>query len=96
MCVLNRKGRAVLVDCASCGALAACGTAGAAVAMVGDQLVCRRCGGRRPLVCGSCSSDALRLVRVGVSRAREQLEALTGRPTAEVSAGTGPVPASRS
>jgi primosomal protein N' (replication factor Y) len=35
----------------------------------------------------------LRLLRVGVSRAREQLEALSGRPVGEVSAGTGPLPA---
>jgi len=34
----------------------------------------------------------LRLLKVGVSRAREQLEALSGRPVGEVSAGTGPLP----
>jgi len=34
----------------------------------------------------------LRLLRVGISRAREQLEALAGRTVGEVSASTGPLP----
>lgn len=92
VCVLNRKGRAVLLDCAACGELATCESCGAAVAMAERELVCRRCGSRRPVVCSSCASDALRLVRPGVSHARDELEALLGRPTAEVVGGAGPVP----
>ncbi|HXR21518.1 MAG TPA: hypothetical protein VN786_03080 [Acidimicrobiales bacterium] len=92
ICVLNRKGRAQLSACDACGELATCEQCGAAVAVVGEGMVCRRCGTSRPLVCGSCGSSVLRLLRVGVSRAREQLEALSGRPVGEVSAGTGPLP----
>ncbi len=93
VCVLNRKGRAQLSACDACGELATCEQCGAAVAVVGEGMVCRRCGTSRPLVCTSCGSSVLRLLRVGVSRAREQLEALAGRPVGEMSAGTGPLPA---
>lgn len=92
VCVLNRKGRAVLLDCGACGDVARCEKCGAAVAMAGDDLVCRRCHQVRPVVCLSCGSDALRLLRPGLSRVREQLEALAGRPTGEVAAGSGPLP----
>ncbi len=92
VCVLNRKGRAQFSACDACGELATCEQCGAAVAVVAEGMVCRRCGTSRPLVCGSCGSSVLRLLKVGVSRAREQLEALSGRPVGEVSAGTGPLP----
>jgi primosomal protein N' (replication factor Y) len=92
VCVLNRKGRALLLDCAACRQVATCEQCEAAVTMVDEELVCRRCGATRPVVCRSCGSDALRLRRPGVSRAREQLEALTGRPTGEFWAGSGPLP----
>jgi primosomal protein N' (replication factor Y) len=92
VCVLNRKGRAVLLDCAACGEPARCERCGAGLVQLEQDLVCRRCEARRPLVCASCGSDALRQLRVGVSRAREQLEALAGRPVAEVTASPGPLP----
>jgi primosomal protein N' (replication factor Y) (superfamily II helicase) len=92
VCVLNRKGRALLPICGACGEPATCEQCGAGVGLVGDELVCRRCGLARPIVCGSCGSDALRQFRVGVSRAREQLEALAGRPVGEVVAGTHQLP----
>jgi primosomal protein N' (replication factor Y) len=86
VCVLNRKGRALLLDCAACGEVARCEHCSGAVRLVGEELTCRRCGRSRPLVCASCGSDALRSLRVGVTRAREQLEALAGRPVGEVDA----------
>ncbi len=86
VCVLNRKGRALLLDCAACGEVARCEHCAGAVRLVGEELTCRRCGRSRPLVCASCGSDSLRSLRVGVTRAREQLEALAGRPVAEVAA----------
>ncbi|HWG74775.1 MAG TPA: hypothetical protein VG184_12050 [Acidimicrobiales bacterium] len=52
-------------------------------------LVCPRCGVERPRVCAACGSTALRLLRIGVSRAREELEALAGRPVEEVSGRPG-------
>jgi primosomal protein N' (replication factor Y) len=86
VCVLNRKGRAVLLDCAACGEVARCEHCAGAVRLVDEDLICRRCGRSRPVVCTSCGSDALRSLRVGVTRAREQLEALAGRPVGEVTA----------
>ena len=134
VCVLNRKGRAQLVDCAACGELATCERCGSSVAMVASSrpavrsepagpaevgapeaaglagvgpggpagrpsaapeelLQCRRCGETRPVVCAKCGSTTLRARRPGIAGAREQLEALGGRPTGEVAAGTGPLPA---
>jgi primosomal protein N' (replication factor Y) (superfamily II helicase) len=92
VCVLNRKGRALLPVCGACGEAAMCEHCGAGVALLTEALVCRRCGAARPVVCASCGSDGLRQLRVGVSRAREQLEALSGRRVGEVVAGTGAAP----
>jgi primosomal protein N' (replication factor Y) len=94
VCVLNRKGRARLLACAACGSLARCEVCGAAVGMAGEPgtLSCARCGTTRPTVCLECGSTRLKMLRVGVSRIREELEALTGRPVGEVTAETGPLP----
>jgi primosomal protein N' (replication factor Y) len=84
ICVLNRKGRALLLDCGACGEVARCEHCAGALRQVGEALTCRRCGRSRPLVCSFCGSDGLRSLRVGVTRAREQLEALAGRAVGEV------------
>lgn len=101
-CVLNRTGRARLLVCASCGEVTRCEQCGAALAQSppgpgltegdGDRLTCPRCGLGRPHVCAGCGSSRLRLLRVGVTRAREELEALAGRPVGEVTAATGRLP----
>jgi primosomal protein N' (replication factor Y) len=83
--VLNRVGRARMLACAACGALADCERCGAAVGSVRtEELVCLRCGLARPVVCRACHSTRLKQLRIGVSRAREELEALAGRPVGEV------------
>jgi primosomal protein N' (replication factor Y) len=99
VCVLNRKGRGRLLACASCGGLARCERCSAAVEQVdgagGDEgagLRCRRCGHRRPLLCTVCGSGRLRILRAGVSRAREELEALAGRPVGQVTGDSTDVP----
>ncbi|HMC52163.1 MAG TPA: hypothetical protein VKI64_05330 [Acidimicrobiales bacterium] len=86
VCVLNRKGRARLVACASCGELARCALCEAAVEQVGDPRIlrCRACGSERPRVCLSCGGTARKVVRAGVSRVREELEALVRVPVVEV------------
>ena len=95
LCVLNRTGRARLLACAACGELVRCERCGGAMAQAvaaGDatgRLVCGRCGDERPELCASCGSLRLRALRVGISRVREEIEALAGAPVAEVSAGTG-------
>jgi primosomal protein N' (replication factor Y) len=96
VCVLNRKGRARLLACARCGESTRCERCSAAVAQQGDgTLVCRRCGTTRPVVCQSCGTTKLKNLRVGVTRAREELEALVREPVAELSGaerpGSGPV-----
>jgi primosomal protein N' (replication factor Y) len=82
--VLNRKGRTRLYACAACGELARCATCGASVREVDEQLSCQRCGATRPRICTRCGSTRLKSLRVGVTRAREELEAILRRPVAEV------------
>ncbi|MDA8061186.1 MAG: hypothetical protein M0T80_01935, partial [Actinomycetota bacterium] len=91
VCVLNRTGRASLLACGACRAVARCETCGGAVVQPAAEdevgaLVCRRCGTRRPPVCQECHSTRLRRLRPGVARAAEELAALAGRPVGEVTA----------
>jgi primosomal protein N' (replication factor Y) len=97
VCVLNRKGRATLLACGACGELARCERCTAAVEQQrdGDGLVCRRCGLVRARVCIACGSQRLKTVRIGVSRAREELEALAGEPVGEVTSDDDEVPDTR-
>jgi primosomal protein N' (replication factor Y) (superfamily II helicase) len=97
-CVLNRKGRSRLLACGSCGSVIRCETCdGAMVQSSEGKLSCGRCGTERPQICQDCGSVALRNVRIGVTRAREELEALVGEPVVEVTGttGEGPVPEAR-
>jgi primosomal protein N' (replication factor Y) len=48
------------------------------------SLVCQRCLTVRPVVCQNCGSGALSLLRPGVSRLREEIEAAAGRPVGVV------------
>ncbi len=81
VCVLNRTGRARLLACRGCGTIAECDACGAAVHLDDDGvLVCPRCDARRPMVCIECGSSALSNLRQGVTRAREELEALAMEP----------------
>jgi primosomal protein N' (replication factor Y) (superfamily II helicase) len=92
-CVLNRRGRARLLACAACGELTRCEACGGAVQQ-GDAatLSCGRCGLVRPLVCQTCGAQRLKTLRVGISRAAEELAALAGTEVGEVSAATERVP----
>jgi primosomal protein N' (replication factor Y) len=103
LCVLNRKGRARLLACAACGELARCTECGAALgqsplaaasvsASAAATLVCPRCGVTRPMVCAACGSTRLKTLRVGVSRVREELEALVGAAVGEVTGDSTEVP----
>lgn len=89
VCVLNRKGRSRLLACASCGALAICERCHAAVVQdETGELVCQHCGTCRPQICLSCGAGAFKNLRAGVSRVREELEALVREPVVEVTAST--------
>jgi primosomal protein N' (replication factor Y) len=92
VCVLNRKGRARLLACTACGELARCEVCQGAVEQLAEGVLrCRRCGHERPCVCAGCGSTSFRALRTGVSKAREDLERLAGRPVVEVS-GDVPLP----
>lgn len=88
-----------LARCARCGAAVslvrsdvtaddgvggAAGAAGAAGPV--EALVCRRCGERRPVQCAVCDNTRLRALRMGVTRATEELSALVGVTAVELTA----------
>jgi primosomal protein N' (replication factor Y) len=86
LCVLNRVGRARLLACSGCGELARCEACDAALTQLeAGRLACPRCSRERPQVCAACGATRLKLLRQGVSRVREELEALVGEPVGEVS-----------
>ena len=88
-CVVNRKGRSRLLSCTNCDELAVCETCGGAMRQddIGE-LVCTNMGHRRPVVCAACGGTAFKNLRIGVSRAREELEALLREPVIEVTGET--------
>ena len=89
ICVLNRTGRSRLLACAACGELARTGDGRAAMMIDEAMLVAADGSEARPAVCAKCGSTVLRNLRMGVTRAREELEALLGEPVGEVTARTG-------
>ncbi len=92
VCILNRRGRARLLACSHCGALARCTRCGGAMAQdeSGGGLRCRRCHDHRPLVCAECDATRLKTLRIGVTRATEELSALTGVTAREVTGSSDP------
>jgi primosomal protein N' (replication factor Y) (superfamily II helicase) len=93
VCVHNTKGRARLLACRVCRSLQRCERCQAAVVQDdAGSLVCRRCGTVRPVVCQSCGSGALSLLRPGVSRLREEIEAAAGRAVGVVTGDGESVP----
>lgn len=88
-CILNRKGRARMLACATCSSLAACTECGGALREDDDgRLVCARDGTVRPMVCNECNGTHMKQLRLGISRMAEDLAALAKRPVIEVSADT--------
>jgi primosomal protein N' (replication factor Y) len=90
VCVLNRLGRSRLLACTACGQVADCERCGRAVTLsADDRLVCAGCGMERPVVCAACGGGRFKNLRLGVTRAREELEALAQEPVVEVTATGG-------
>ncbi len=88
-CILNRKGRARMLACATCSSLAACTECGAAVREDDNKrLICPRDGTVRPLVCAECGGTHLKQLRLGITRMAEDLAVLAKREVLEVSAET--------
>jgi primosomal protein N' (replication factor Y) len=93
ICVGNRRGRARLLACRTCGELARCEHCGATVGEHERELVCARCGTARPLVCLHCGGARLRAVRPGVVGIGDELRALLPRVSiGVVDAATSEVP----
>jgi primosomal protein N' (replication factor Y) len=89
VCVTNTTGRARLLACRACRALARCERCSAAVGLGDDgRLVCPRCSAHRPAVCLECGAGGFANLRPGVTRLREELEAAAGRPCVAVTAAT--------
>jgi primosomal protein N' (replication factor Y) len=90
LCLLNRTGRARLLACAACGELARCERCDAAVTQPSeDELACPRCAAVRPVVCAHCGAGRMKALRQGVTRVRDEIEALVGEPVAEVTGAGG-------
>ena len=88
--VLNTKGRARLLACASCKSLARCVQCDAAVEIgATGQFSCPRCSTQRPQVCAKCSSAKFLTLKPGVSKLREEIAQAAGRKLADVVEVTG-------
>jgi primosomal protein N' (replication factor Y) len=88
--VLNTKGRARLLACASCKSLARCAQCDAAVEIgTNGQFSCPRCSTQRPHVCMKCSSAKFLTLKPGVSKLREETAQAAGRKLSDVVEVTG-------
>lgn len=87
-CVVNRKGRSRLLSCSACDELAVCDRCDGAVHQTDGAAFECRLGHSRPVVCAECGGTAFKNLRIGVTRAREELEALLREPVVEVTGET--------
>lgn len=92
VCVLNRRGRARLLVCATCGEMARCHRCQSASEQTDGGLWCRRCHSLTAAMCTQCGGLRFKALRVGVTRAREELEVLVGCPVGEVTGASGAEP----
>ena len=85
VCVINTKGRARLLACARCRAIARCEMCDAAVQLTAAEVfVCPRCSTQRPQVCLSCGANTFAMLKLGINRLREELAAAANRKVSEV------------
>lgn len=92
VCVLNRKGRARLLVCAACDAVASCDQCNGAEMLVDEVLECRRCATQRGVFCAVCGSTRLKQLRQGVTKVADELARLALREVAEVSSDSTELP----
>ena len=87
--VLNRTGRSRLLACGECGDLVTCTECGGAMHQPSQNLLeCARYGHSRPVLCSACLSTHMKNLRLGVTRAVEELEALLNESVTEVTKAT--------
>ncbi len=83
VCLLNRKGRARMLACATCGELVKTEDGRHLMAEVDAHLVAAT-GETRPKICAICAGTSLKRLRLGVDRVREELESLANEPVGEI------------
>ncbi|MEL6981061.1 MAG: hypothetical protein AAFO29_01420 [Actinomycetota bacterium] len=86
--ILNRKGRAAMLACASCGELVRTEDGTRLMVERDGGLVQPETGETRPMICAVCTGTTLKRIRLGVTRAAEELAHLVGRQVTELSADT--------
>ncbi len=84
LCILNRKGRSVMLACSTCGELVRTGDRQELMIEVDGDLVAPRSGERRPMICAICGGTKLKRLRLGVTRAAEELGVLLREEVGEV------------
>ena len=82
--ILNRKGRSKLLVCASCGEIVICSECSLNMSQPDEDLLTCSRNHRRPVVCSFCLSTKLKNLRIGIGRAKEELEALLQEPVQEI------------
>jgi primosomal protein N' (replication factor Y) len=94
ICVLNRKGRSRLLACTHCGELVRCDSHQTPLIQDEEEIfICPIDGERRPQVCNFCGSTKFKNLRAGISRVREEIEALARQPVIEITSETeGDIP----
>lgn len=85
LCILNTKGKARLLACAQCRALARCSQCQAVLSAIdSEHLHCAVCDTTVDAVCGQCGRTSFRVLRAGIGRLREEITKASGREVLEV------------
>jgi len=95
VCVLNRKGRSRLLACGACGELVRTDDGRSPMVMVDTTLESPDGSESRPVVCARCGSTSLKNLRLGVTRAREELAAMVREAVDEVTSESQAEPSTR-
>lgn len=85
VCVLNRVGRVKLLACAECHNLVTCRKCSANLQQTQPEVLqCSRCSHEAPRSCPRCRSKKLKNLRVGVTKAAEDLNRLLREPVGQL------------
>ncbi|MDE0267539.1 MAG: hypothetical protein OXI96_00665 [Acidimicrobiaceae bacterium] len=93
--ILNRTGRSRLLACKACGEIVRTIDGSEPMILEDEELVSRDGSERRPAVCALCGSTVLRNLRVGVTRACEELAAFASEPVGQLTAESESIPSQR-
>jgi primosomal protein N' (replication factor Y) len=89
LCILNTKGKARLLVCSTCRAVARCERCQSAMSSEDPRVLhCSLCDTTTDAVCAQCGRTSFRVLRSGIGRLREEMEKASGRSVIEVDAST--------